>query len=80
MSPDEGLVCCTAGDRDFALRGADVRQIVPVEKMRAVGGAAVRMLVTMVQDEDDCCHYEDSPVERDAYLRASCWGGRAYCS
>jgi chemotaxis signal transduction protein len=38
MSPDEGLVCCTAGDREFALRGADVRQIVPAEKMRAVGG------------------------------------------
>ena len=38
MSPDEGLVCCTAGDREFALRAADVRQIVPAENMRTVGG------------------------------------------
>ena len=38
MNPDEGLVCCTAGDREFALREADVRQVVPGEKMRTVGG------------------------------------------
>jgi len=38
MSPGEGLVCCTAGDREFALRGADVRQILPAEKMRTAGG------------------------------------------
>jgi chemotaxis signal transduction protein len=34
VSRDEGLVCCTVGDRQYALRGADVRQIVRVEKMR----------------------------------------------
>lgn len=38
MSRDEGLVCCTVGDRQYALRGADVRQIVRVEKMRAAAG------------------------------------------
>ena len=32
---DEGLVCCSVGDRQFALRGADVRQIVRAEKLRA---------------------------------------------
>jgi len=38
VSRDEGLVCCTVGDRQYALRGADVRQIVRVEKMRAAAG------------------------------------------
>ena len=38
MSREEGLVCCTVGNKQYALRGADVRQIVRVEKMR--GAAA----------------------------------------
>jgi chemotaxis signal transduction protein len=38
VSRDEGLVCCTVGDKQYALRGADVRQILRVEKMR--GAAA----------------------------------------
>jgi chemotaxis signal transduction protein len=38
VSREEGLVCCTVGDKQYALRGADVRQIVRVEKMR--GAAA----------------------------------------
>jgi len=38
MSPDEGLVCCTAGEREFALRAADVRQILPAEQMRLAAG------------------------------------------
>ena len=31
---DDGLVCCAVGDEQYALRGADVRQIVRVEKMQ----------------------------------------------
>ena len=30
---DDGLVCCAVGDEQYALRGADVRQIVRVEQM-----------------------------------------------
>jgi chemotaxis signal transduction protein len=39
MTRDDGLVCCWVGDKQYALRGADVRQIVRVEKMRAAGGS-----------------------------------------
>jgi len=42
MSREEGLVCCTVGDKQYALRGADVRQIVRVEKMRAAAGSDSR--------------------------------------
>lgn len=43
MSREDGLVCCTVGDKQYALRGADVRQIVRVEKMRAAGGSDSRV-------------------------------------
>ncbi len=36
---NDGLVCCAVGERQYALRGADVRQIVRAETMRDVGGA-----------------------------------------
>jgi chemotaxis signal transduction protein len=36
---EDGLVCCAVGDKQYALRGADVRQIVRVEKMRAAAGS-----------------------------------------
>ena len=39
MSREDGLVCCTVGDKQYALRGADVRQIVRVEKMRAASAS-----------------------------------------
>jgi chemotaxis signal transduction protein len=39
VTGDGGLVCCSVGDKQYALRGGDVRQIVRVEKMRAVAGS-----------------------------------------
>ncbi len=39
MTGDGGLVCCSVGDKQYALRGADVRQIVRVEKMRTAAGS-----------------------------------------
>ena len=39
MNGDEGLVCCSVGDKQYALRGGDVRQIIRVEKMRAAAGS-----------------------------------------
>jgi chemotaxis signal transduction protein len=42
MSREEGLVCCTVGNKQYALRGADVRQIVRVEKMRSASGGDTR--------------------------------------
>lgn len=39
MTGDEGLVCCSVGDKQYALRGGDVRQIVRVEKMRTAAGS-----------------------------------------
>jgi chemotaxis signal transduction protein len=35
---DDGLVCCAVGEEQYALRGADVRYIVRVEKMRVSSG------------------------------------------
>jgi chemotaxis signal transduction protein len=35
---DDGLVCCAVGDEQYALRGADVRQIVRVENMLGSAG------------------------------------------
>ena len=35
---DDGIVCCTVGDEQYALRGADVRHISRVEQMRADAG------------------------------------------
>jgi len=37
VKSEEGLVCCVVGDKQYALRGDDVRQIVRVEKMRPLG-------------------------------------------
>jgi len=34
VNRDDGLVCCWVGDKQYALRGADVREIVRLEKMR----------------------------------------------
>lgn len=62
----DGVLCCCRWGRS-----AIADAVVAAARIRAAGGAAVRMLVTMVQDASDHCHYEDSPVERDAYLRAS---------
>jgi succinoglycan biosynthesis transport protein ExoP len=62
---DGVLCCCRWGHSTMADAAAAAARI------RTAGGAAVRMLVTMVQDASDYCHYEGSPVERDAYLRAS---------
>jgi chemotaxis signal transduction protein len=39
VTGDEGLVCCSVGDKQYALRGGDVRQIVRVEKMRTAAGS-----------------------------------------
>ncbi len=39
VTGDGGLVCCSVGDKQYALRGGDVRQIVRVEKMRTVAGS-----------------------------------------
>lgn len=39
---DEGLVCCAVGANTYALRGADVHQLVPVEQMIGAGGNPVR--------------------------------------
>ena len=39
MTGDGGLVCCSVGDKQYALRGGEVRQIVRVEKMRTVAGS-----------------------------------------
>ena len=39
MTRDDGLVCCSVGDKQYALRGGDVRQIVRVEKMRTAAGS-----------------------------------------
>jgi chemotaxis signal transduction protein len=39
---DDGLVCCAVGDEQYALRGADVRQIVRVEKMLGAAGSGGR--------------------------------------
>ena len=43
MTRDEGLVCCSVGDKQYALRAADVRHIVRVEKMRAAAGSDGRV-------------------------------------
>jgi chemotaxis signal transduction protein len=43
VTRDEGLVCCSVGDTQYALRGSDVRQIVRVEKMRAAAGSDSRV-------------------------------------
>jgi chemotaxis signal transduction protein len=43
VTGDEGLVCCSVGDTQYALRGADVRQIVRVEKMRTAAGSDSRV-------------------------------------
>jgi chemotaxis signal transduction protein len=42
VNGDDGLVCCTVGDKQYALRGADVRQIVRVEKMQPASGSDSR--------------------------------------
>ena len=42
VKSEEGLVCCVVGDKQYALRGADVRQIVRVEKMRPASGSDSR--------------------------------------
>jgi len=42
MKREDGLVCCTVGDKQYALRGADVRQIVRVEKMRTAAAGDSR--------------------------------------
>jgi chemotaxis signal transduction protein len=39
---DEGVHCCTVGDRQYAIHGADVRQVVRAERMRPEPGAAGR--------------------------------------
>jgi chemotaxis signal transduction protein len=39
---DEGLVCCAVGDDTYALRGADVHQLVRVEQMLSAGDTDVR--------------------------------------
>jgi len=43
VTGDQGLVCCAVGDTQYALRGADVRQIVRVEKMRTSPGSDSRV-------------------------------------
>jgi chemotaxis signal transduction protein len=43
MTRDDGLVCCAVGDKQYALRGADVRQIVRVEKLRVASGSDSRV-------------------------------------
>jgi chemotaxis signal transduction protein len=35
---DDGVVCCTVGDEQYAMRGGDVRQIVRAEQMRGEPG------------------------------------------
>jgi chemotaxis signal transduction protein len=45
---DDGLVCCAVGDEQYALRGADVRQIVRVEKMLGAAGGDGRAGTLMV--------------------------------
>jgi capsular exopolysaccharide synthesis family protein len=62
----DGVLCCCRWGHSTV---ADA--MAATARIRAVGGPAVRMLVTMAQDGGDYCHYEDSPLERDAYLRAS---------
>jgi chemotaxis signal transduction protein len=43
VTRDDGLVCCSVGDKQYALRGADVLQIVRVEKMRTAAGSDSRV-------------------------------------
>jgi chemotaxis signal transduction protein len=43
VTRDDGLVCCSVGDKQYALRGADVLQIVRVEKMRTASGSDSRV-------------------------------------
>ena len=48
---DDGLVCCAVGKEQYALRGADVRYIIRVEKMRVSSGGDGRVGTLDIADQ-----------------------------